>query len=127
MRQKLGVFAEPLRERKKALEGVLQDIGIAKEGPEVCELHGGRSHSLAKAAPAYVANDWMHTRWLTTLLAREMLSDLESSLTERLKKLQRWGTTLAVAAFVLGYFTRFWGIVLIVACGGVFARAVWIA
>jgi hypothetical protein len=118
---------EPLHERKTALDAVLRDIGLAREQPRVWGLD--RSYSLAKAAQVYVANDWMHTRWLTTLLAREMLFNLKSSLTEREKKMTRWWGTLMVAGGVLSYFpnTRILGLVLCLAGVGGIAAALWIA
>ena len=43
-------------------------------------LGDAKTRSLLQAGSAYVANNWMHTPWLTTLVAREMLSNLSSSL-----------------------------------------------
>jgi hypothetical protein len=109
-------LSEPLYERKLALDGVLRDVGLAREQSKGSGFDC-RSYSLAKAAQAYVANDWMHTRWLTTLLGSDMLSNLRSSVSERGKLGARWCFALIVAGGVLGYFpnTRTLGIVLCMA------------
>jgi hypothetical protein len=113
---------EPLYERKMVLDGVLRDVGLSRERPRVWGFDM-RSFSLARAAQAYLANDWMHTRWLTTLLARDMLFNLRSSLQEREKRRVRWWVTLTVAGGVLACFegTRTLGVVLCLAGVGGYA------
>jgi hypothetical protein len=98
---------EPLNERKAALDGVLREICLARERPAIGVVDS-RSHSLAKAAQAYVANDWMHTRSMTRILASDMLGNLAFSLKERQKELTRWWRNpfaLLVAGAIVAYFT----------------------
>jgi HAMP domain-containing protein len=128
---------EPLYERKMALDGVLRDVGLSRERPKLLALDGwpasfaagSRSFSLANAAQAYVENDWMHTRWLTTLLARDMLFNLRSPMKAREEKCARWSVRLSVAGGVLGLFptTRILGVVsFLVGVGIGVAAAVWV-
>lgn len=105
---------ERLYGRKRALDKVLMDVCFASVRPTTWGLDM-RARHLASAAQEYAANKWMHTRWLTTLVAREMLSDLKSSLQKREKRLRGWCFALLGLGSVLVYFsnTRFLGIVLV--------------
>lgn len=128
---------EPLYERKMALDGVLREVGLSRERPKLLALDGwpasfaaeSRSRSLAEAAQAYVENDWMHTRWLTTLIARDMLFNLRSPMKAREEKCSRWSVRLSVAGGVLGLFpiTRILGIVSFLLGVGIgVAAAAWV-
>jgi hypothetical protein len=112
---------EPLNERRMVLDGVLQNVRYAIERPKNSGVDI-RSYSLAKAAQAYIANDWMHTPWMTALLAGQMLYDLKSHLEGRRKGWLRWSVALLLAGGVLGFFseTRTFGILLCIA--GIGAR-----
>ena len=93
---------EQLNKRRVALDGVLRDICLAIERPTA----GGfnlRPLSLSKAASAYIDNDWMHTKWLTTLIAREMLSELGSTMEKSSKAYSKGMWTSLAAGLVLGY------------------------
>lgn len=97
---------EPLNERRLALDDVLRDVGLARERPTIGAVHT-KSHSLAKAAQAYLANDGMHSRWMAKLIAGDMLDELEHALKERQKRLSRWWRSplafLLIGAIVARY------------------------
>ncbi len=105
---------ESMCERKRALDEVLQNLGHAIE-PEQ-GLYP--AHLLfAKAAQAYLANDWMHDRWLAKLLAREMLSKMRSSLAVDVARWRRWSTGLLVVGCVAFLASKAIGILMAVAGG----------
>lgn len=87
---------EELDKQRKALDGVLQDICLAIERPTVAGFNS-RPLSLSKAANAYIENDWMHTKWLTTQISRVMLADLGSTM-EKSSKSYFKGTLMSLAA-----------------------------
>jgi HAMP domain-containing protein len=108
---------EPLNERRTTLDGVLREIGLARERPMIGVV-GSRSYSLAKAAQGYVANEWMHTRWMARILASDMLLNLQSALKNREKQLTRWWRNpyaLVVAGVLLAYVAMPFGIALCIA------------
>jgi hypothetical protein len=111
---------EPLNERRTALDGILREIGLARERPMIGVVDS-RSYSLAKAAQGYVTNEWMHTRWMARILASDMLRNLQSALKDRQKQLTRWWRNpyaLVVAGVLLAYVAMPFGIALCIA--GVF-------
>lgn len=119
---------EPLHQRKRALDQVFMHLGLASNRQTLRGLNS-RMHSLASAAQVYVANDWMHTRWLTDLIARAMLLDIDSALKDRARRATIYALVLGAAAGILGSFavTKTFSLVLFVAiCLGV-ASAVWAA
>ncbi len=93
---------EQLNKRRRALDGVLQDICLAIERPTVGGFNW-RARSLSDAASAYIDNDWMHTKWLTTLIAREMLSELGSTMEKSSKAYSKGMWISSAAGLVLGY------------------------
>lgn len=108
---------EPLNERRTALDGVLREIGLARERPTIGVVDS-RSYTLAKAAQGYVANDWMHTRWMARILATDMLLNLQSALKDREKQLTRWWRNpyaLVVGGLLLAYVAMPFGIALCIA------------
>jgi len=98
---------EPLHERKHALDKVLQDIRRAIEHPKGLSGEDTALHSFAEAAQVYVASDWMHDRWLTTLLAREMLSKIRSSASKSANRALRW----SIALSAVGCAVVLWAVV----------------
>ena len=77
---------ESLYEQRVVLDGVLSAVCIAIERPEWWLP----DRTLAEAAQTYIANNWMHSRWMTTLLASQMLYDLKYSVMKRERTLTRW-------------------------------------
>jgi HAMP domain-containing protein len=109
---------EQLHRRRMELDGVLRDIGLARERPQVGSMNL-RHNSLARAAHAYVVNGWMHAQWLTALIAGEMLSDLRSSLAKRVEALSKLALVLMIAGGALGWlWDRSLGLMLIVVGAG---------
>jgi hypothetical protein len=94
---------EPLHKRKRAIDEVFQAIGRAIEHPKGLSGEDMALHLFAGAAQVYVANDWMHDRWLTTLLGREMLSKIRSSAARSGNVWMRWSIGLSVAGSAVAY------------------------
>jgi hypothetical protein len=124
---------EPLDERRRALDDVLRHAGLAGDRwiltIPLTDEHRTDSH--LKAAQTYVTNAWMHTPWLTSVIARAMLGDLMSSLEKPARWLCRWWhnpIALIVAGEYLKGFatTRSLGILLLVAGIGEGIALLWI-
>jgi hypothetical protein len=79
---------KPLYERKRILDRVLIDLCF--RGDPSQPLLETRAYSILSAAHTYVENTWMHTPWLTALIAREAVESLNSSVKERQRTLLRW-------------------------------------
>jgi hypothetical protein len=91
-----GRLEEPMNERRKALDRFIRRAGLAgdrwmtAEHPTIGDPVELRRYSLLTAAQSYVTNSWMHTPWLTTVIACAMLSDLWVLLCKRERSLSRW-------------------------------------
>lgn len=92
---------EPEYERKRALDEVLQDLGRAMKREKTLSGNDMAAYLFAQAAQVYVANDWMHDRWLAKLLAREMLSEIRSSVAKSENVAWRWNRGFMVVACVV--------------------------
>jgi len=118
---------EQLNKRRRALDEVLQQHCLAIERPTA----GGfnlRPLSLSNAANAYIENDWMHTKWLTTLIAREILSDLGSTMDKSSKAYFKGMWVSLAAGLVVGYvWDRAIGIMLGAAALCALAMVFWVS
>jgi hypothetical protein len=93
---------EPVYERKRTLDKVLQNLGRAIEREKTLMGEEMAPHLLAEAAQVYLANDWMHDRWLAQLLARGMLSNVRSSVAKSANRARRLSFgCMAVACVVV--------------------------
>jgi len=96
---------EPVFERKRTLDHVLGNLGRAIKREKTLSGNDMAAYLFAQAAQVYVANDWMHDRWLAKFLAREMLSEMRSSVAKSAKRAHWWaiglGTGAAAAAACL--------------------------
>jgi len=124
--QNWDCLPEPLNQRRLALDDVIRHVGLAVSDGIIVHPLGNtddaRTYSFREAARAYMANDWMHTPWLRTVIARAMLHDLRHSLVKSDKSLCRWwhhpGTLFVVGSILWKYagpFLDWLGILFIIA------------
>jgi hypothetical protein len=93
---------ESVYERKRTLDHVSQNLGRAMKREKGLTGEDMAPHLFAEAAQVYVANDWMHDRWLAKLLTREMLSNVRSSVAKSANRARRWNFgCMAVACVVV--------------------------
>jgi hypothetical protein len=114
----------PLQPGHRPLDDVLRDIGLAGDQ---WIIDGCKAYCHLQAAQAYVTNPWMHTPWLTAVVAKAMLGDLMGPLEKESRWVSRWWHgpyALLFAGSCLLATTRFWGTLLLV--GGIVERIVWL-
>jgi hypothetical protein len=108
---------EPVFERQRTLEHVLYNLVRAIEREKGLMGEDLAPDLLAEAAQVYVANDWMHDRWLAKFLAGVVLSNVRSSVAKSAKRALWWtiGLQIGVAAAAACLASRTVGVLIFMA------------